>query len=267
MAAPARSALLNVMIRAAEKAGKGLIRDFGEVENLQVSRKGPSDFVSAADHKAEKTIHESLAHARPDYSFLMEESGEVKGKDSDNIFIVDPLDGTANFIHGIPQWAVSIACQQKGQITAGVVFNPISDEMFWAEKGVGAFLNAQRLRVAGRTQLQDCMLASGFPCKGRGNHPQFLKDMEMMMETVAGIRRMGAAALDLCYLAAGRVDAYFERGIQSWDVAAGALIVKEAGGTVTEINGGDDYIYGRTILAANGTLHKEMKDALKKTAL
>lgn len=261
-----RSPLMNVMIRAAEKAGKGLVRDFGEVEHLQVSRKGPSDFVSAADHRAEKTIFESLSKARPDFSFIMEESGEVQGKDKDSIFLVDPLDGTANFIHGIPQFAVSIGCQQKGQIVAGVVYNPISDEMFWAEKGAGAYLNARRLRVAGRTQLQDCMLATGVPCKGRGDHPQFLKDLSLMMETVAGVRRMGAAALDLCYLAAGRVDAYFERGIHSWDVAAGAIIVKESGGTVSEINGGDNYIYGRTILAANGTLHKDLKDALKTTA-
>lgn len=250
-----RSALINVMVRAAEKAARGLVRDFGEVEHLQVSRKGPADFVSAADMKAERTLKEELQKARPDFGFLMEESGASKGADSSVRWIVDPLDGTTNFLHGIPHFAISIAAEKNGEVIAGVVYEPINDQMFWAEKGQGAFLNHQRLRVSARRQLADAVLATGIPFKGRGDHGQFLAEAEALMSEVAGIRRFGAASLDLAYVAAGRYDGYWERGLSAWDVAAGQLMVTEAGGFVGEIGGGRDPVFGGTILAANSHLN------------
>ena len=258
-----RSALINVMVRAAEKAARGLVRDFGEVEQLQVSRKGPSDFVSAADLRAEKMIREELSKARPEFGFLMEETGGSKGSDATTRWIVDPLDGTTNFLHGLPHWAISIALEKSGEIVAGVVYEPVHDQMFWAEKGQGAFLNHQRLRVSERRNLADALIATGIPFKGRGDHAGFLNEAELIMKEVAGIRRFGAAALDLAYVAAGRYDGYWERGLSPWDAAAGVLLVTEAGGFVGEIGGGRNPVFGNSILAANTHLHLPLAKLLR----
>lgn len=262
----ARSALINVMVRAAEKAAKGLVRDFGEVEHLQVSRKGPSDFVSNADLKAERILREELQKARPDFGFLMEESGSSKGAEAGTRWIVDPLDGTTNFLHGLPHWAISIGLEKNGEIVAGVVYEPVHDQMFWAEKGAGAFLNHQRLRVSERRNLADSVIATGIPFKGRGDHAGFLAEAEAMMKEVAGIRRFGAASLDLAYVAAGRFDGYWERGLSPWDAAAGVLLVTEAGGFVGEIGGGRNPVFGGSILAANSHLHLPLAKILRSTA-
>lgn len=261
-----RSALITVMVRAAEKAARGLVRDFGEVEHLQVSRKGPADFVSNADLKAEKIIREELQKARPEFGFLMEESGQSAGKDASTRWIVDPLDGTTNFLHGLPHWAISIAVEKNNEIVAGVVYEPINDQLFWAEKGVGAYLNHQRLRVSERRQLADSLIATGIPFKGRGDHPGFLAEMEAVMKEVAGIRRFGAASLDLAYVAAGRYDGYWERGLAPWDAAAGVLLVTEAGGFVGEIGGGRNPVFGATIIAANQHVNLPLAKLLRGAA-
>ena len=265
-----RSAIINVMARAVEKAAKGLVRDFGEVEQLQVSRKGPADFVSNADLRAEKLLREELQKARPDFGFLMEEGGESKGKDAGARWIVDPLDGTTNFLHGVPHWSISVALEREGEIVAGMIYEPLRDEMFWAEKGGGAFNNQQRLRVSGRRRLEDALVATGIPFKGRPGHKVFLAQQEAVMAEVAGIRRHGSAALDLAYVAAGRFDGYWESGLAPWDCAAGILLINEAGGFVSEIGGGRDPLYGGSILAANDQMHlqlgKVLRAAGKKTA-
>jgi myo-inositol-1(or 4)-monophosphatase len=250
------SPTLNVMIAAARKAGRSLIRDFGEVEHLQVSVKGPANFVSAADHKAEDIIYKELSKARAGYGFLMEERGEVKGADVTHRWIVDPLDGTTNFLHSNPLFAVSIGLEREGQLVAGVIYNPASDELFTAEKGKGAFLNDRRLRVAARKNLADALVTTGIPHRGREGHPRFLKEMDMLMTEVAGIRRTGSAALDLAFVAAGRFDAYWEHNLQAWDVAAGIVIVREAGGFVSDLAGGDKMLETGDVLAANPHLHK-----------
>jgi myo-inositol-1(or 4)-monophosphatase len=247
--------IINVMEQAARKAARGLIRDFGEVEQLQVSRKGPADFVSAADMRAEKVLLEELRKARPRFGLLMEEAGAKPGKDEHNRWIVDPLDGTSNFLHGIPHFAISIAQEQDGEIIAGVVFEPLRDEMFWAAKGVGAYLNRRRLRVSSREHLQDALIATGIPFKGKPKHPAFLDTMAKVMPEVAGIRRFGSAALDLAWLAAGRYDGFWEFGLEPWDIAAGLLLVREAGGRVTDIDGKDAIFETGSVLAANGRLY------------
>jgi myo-inositol-1(or 4)-monophosphatase len=251
-----RSAIINVMIRAANKAARGLKRDFGEVEQLQVSLKGPADYVSAADRRAEAVIEESLRHARPDFGFLMEESGERAGKDPRARFIVDPLDGTTNFLHGLPHFAISIACERDGEIVAGVVFDPIKNELFWAEKGMGAYLNDRRLRVSGRRRLSEALLATGIPFQGHGDRERFLREIDAAMRATAGVRRFGSAALDLAYVAAGRYDAFWERHLSPWDMAAGVILVREAGGHVSDIAGGAWRIDGDSILVANDKLHR-----------
>lgn len=261
-----RSAVINVMVRAAEKAARGLVRDFGEVEQLQVSRKGPADFVSAADTKAEAIIREELSKSRPDFGFLMEESGESVGRDSTHRWIVDPLDGTTNFLHGLPHWAISIALEKAGEIVAAVVYEPVHDELFWAEKGQGAFVNHQRLRVSSRRQLSDAVIACGAPFRGHGDHALFLAEIQKVMPEVAGIRRWGAASLDLAYLAAGRYDAYWERGLSPWDSAAGVLMVSEAGGFVAEIEGGRNPIFSKSIIAANTHLLEPLSKLLRSAA-
>jgi len=258
-----RSATINVMARAAEKAGRGLIRDFGEVEQLQVSRKGPADFVSAADLRVEKTLRAELGKARPDFGFLMEEGGEEAGKDSSHRWIIDPLDGTTNFLHGLPHWAISIALERDGEIVAGIVYEPVRDEMFWAEKGGGAFNNHQRLRVSGRRRLDEALIATGMPVKGRGDVKAYLPQLEAIMGEVAGVRRFGSAALDLAYVAAGRFDGFWETGLNPWDVAAGLLLVTEAGGYVSEIGGGRNPLTGDSILAANDHLHLQLGKVLR----
>ena len=258
-----RSAILNVMVQAALKAGRSLARDFGEVENLQVSRKGPSDFVSAADIAAEKIVRAELQKARPSYGFLMEESGVIEGEDPQHRWIVDPLDGTTNFLHGIPMFNVSIALEREGVIVAGVIYNPAMDELFTAERGRGAFLNDRRLRVAARKSMPDCVIATGIPFLGVGDHARTLKELRHVMGEVAGIRRCGAAALDLAWTAAGRFDGFWEHGLSPWDMAAGLLLVREAGGYVTDINGGEKMFETRSIVAGNEQVQAQLRALLK----
>jgi myo-inositol-1(or 4)-monophosphatase len=259
------TALLNVMIDAARKAAKGLVRDFGELAELQVSRKGSaSDFVTAADIKAEQTLFELLNKARPGYSFLGEERGLIEGTDKTHRWIVDPLDGTTNFIHAIPHFAVNIALERDGVVVAGVTFNPIANELFWAEKGKGAYLNNEkRLRVAARAKLDDAVLATGIPFLGKPGHAPFLKELHQISQRVAGVRRFGAAALDMAWVAAGRFDGFWERGLQPWDLAAGMLLVSEAGGKVTNLDGEDDVLGAGTVLAANLEMHPLVLEKLK----
>jgi len=245
------SANLNIMIKAARKAGRSLVKDFREVENLQVGTKGPGDFVSKADMAAEDILREDLLGARPNYGWLGEETGETPGTDPTRRWIVDPLDGTTNFLHGMPHWAVSIALEHKGEIVAGVVFDAAKDEMFYAEKGAGAWLNdSQRLRVSGRHRMIDCVFATGVPFGGRNYLPATLQDLARLMPACAGVRRWGSAALDLAYVAAGRYDGYWERGLNAWDVAAGLLIAKEAGAIVQPIRDGQNLVEDGHILAA-----------------
>jgi myo-inositol-1(or 4)-monophosphatase len=260
---PQTSPLIHVMIAAARKAGRALARDFGEVENLQVSRKGPADFVSSADLKAEKTLFEELSKARPGYGFLMEERGEVEGTDKTNRFIVDPLDGTTNFLHGIPHFAVSIGLEREGILVAGVVYNVVRDELFWAEKGAGAYLNDRRLRVAARTEMRDALFATGAPFMGQPGRDVYLAEIDRVLAQTSGIRRMGAASLDLAYVAAGRVDGFWERGLSPWDVAAGAVLVREAGGHCKEIDGGD-FLKTGNVVAANERLMPQLTTTLRQ---
>ncbi|MFC4623669.1 inositol monophosphatase family protein [Daeguia caeni] len=260
----ARSALLNVMVQAAMKAGRSLARDFGEVQNLQVSLKGPGDYVSQADHRAEKIIFQELSRARPDYGFLMEESGEIAAKDGQHRWIVDPLDGTTNFLHGIPFFAVSIALERQGQIVAGVIYNPALDELYTAERGGGAFLNDRRLRVAARTKLVDAVIGTGIPHLGVGHHGHYLVELRNVMAEVSGVRRMGAAALDLASVAAGRLDGFWEDGLSPWDMAAGIIMVREAGGFLSDKNGGQDMFTTRNIVAGNEAIHRALLKTIKK---
>lgn len=248
------SANLNVMIRTARKAGRGLVKDFGEVENLQVSAKGPADFVSRADRRAEETIRTELMEARPTYGFLGEENPEIEGEDPTRRWIVDPLDGTTNFLHGLPHWAVSIALEHKGQIVAGVIHDPVKDETFFAEKGEGAWLNESRLRVSARTRMNESIFATGVPFAGKRTLPATLQDLARLMPECAGVRRFGAAALDLAYVAAGRYEGFWERELQPWDIAAGIVIVREAGGLIGPIRDGHDPMEHGDIIAANAEI-------------
>ncbi|MBI1405538.1 MAG: inositol monophosphatase [Caulobacter sp.] len=265
---PATSPLINVMIEAARKTGKTMARDFGEVGELQVSRKGSaSDFVTAADLKAEQALFEALTKARPGYGFLGEERGMIEGTDKTHTWIVDPLDGTTNFIHAIPHFAVNIALQREGQIVAAVTYNPITADLYWAEKGKGAWLGAERrLRVAARNRLDDALLATGIPFLGKPGHAQFLKELHQMTQRVAGVRRFGSAALDLAWVAAGRYDGFWERGLKSWDIAAGLLLITEAGGKVTDLDGGEDMLDKGSILAGNLEMHPLMLEKLQSVA-
>jgi len=253
------SALMNVMIGAARKAGRSLTRDFGEVEQLQVSVKGPGNFVTAADLRAEDILFKELSKARPGYSFLMEERGEIAGDDRTHRWIIDPLDGTTNFMHGVPLFAISIGLEREGQLVAGLVYNPISDELFAAEKGKGAYLNdRRRLRVAARKNLSEALVTTGIPHLGRPGHALFLRETKEVIKHVAGVRRTGSASLDLAWLAAGRFDAYWERNIKPWDMAAGIVLVREAGGAVSDLSGGAEMLDRGDILATNSTLQKEL---------
>jgi myo-inositol-1(or 4)-monophosphatase len=257
------SALLNVMVGADRKASRMLKRDFGEVEHLQVSLKGPANFVSAADRRAEETLRTELAKARPGYGFLGEESGTREGSDRTNTWIVDPLDGTTNFLHGIPQFAISIALERAGTIVAGVIYNPVTDELYTGERGKGAFLNDRRLRVAGRKRLVDAVIGCGLPHHGRGDLALGLRELAAVQDKVAGLRRFGAAALDLAFVAAGRLDGFWERNLSPWDMAAGLLLVREAGGFVSDLDGGDAIFEKRNIVAGNETMHRELQTLLR----
>lgn len=262
----ARSALLNVMVQAAMKAGRSLARDFGEVQNLQVSLKGPGDYVSQADRKAEEIVFTELSKARPGYSFLMEERGEVAGDDPQHRWIVDPLDGTTNFLHGIPIFSVSIGLERQGQMVAGVIYNPAMDELYTAERGGGAFMNDRRLRVAARRNLTDAVVGTGIPHLGRGHHGIALIDLKNVMNEVAGVRRLGSAALDLAYVAAGRMDGFWEDWLSPWDMAAGMLMVREAGGFVSDKRGGTDIFDSGSVVAGNEHIHKGLLKLLEPTA-
>ena len=261
-----RSPIINVMTSAAQRTARQLTRDFGEVEQLQVSRKGPSDFVTIADLKAEKALRDALSRSRPGYGFLLEEQGAVAGDDPRHRWIVDPLDGTTNFLHGIPHFAISIALERDGEIVSAVIYHPVADEMYWAEKGVGAFLNDRRIRVSSRSDMGDALLATGIPFRGVPRHAEFLSVLETVMPQVAGVRRFGSAALDLAYIAAGRYDGFWEFGLKPWDIAAGLLIVQEAGGFVSAPNGRDDVMVTGDIVAANGNLHVPLRDLVRDAA-
>jgi len=251
------SANLALMIKAARKAGRSLVKDFREVENLQVSSKGPGDFVSKADQSAEAILRTELTGARPTYGWLGEETGSADGADPTRRWIVDPLDGTTNFLHGLPHWAISVALEHKGEIVAGVVFDAAKDELFYAEKGLGAFMNDQRLRVSGRNRMIEAIFATGVPFAGQPTLPATLRDLARLMPVCAGVRRWGAAALDLAYVAAGRFDGFWERGLNPWDVAAGIILVREAGGFVGPIREGQSALESGAILAGNSALFEQ----------
>ncbi len=257
------SALINVMVKAARRAGRSLKRDLGEIENLQVSLKGPANFVTAADKRAEEMLYTDLSKARPGYGFLGEEGGVREGSDKSHTWIVDPLDGTTNFLHGIPQFAISIGLQRENVMMAGVIYNPANDELYVSERGKGCFLNDQRLRVAGRKKLSESVIACGLPHIGRGDLQLAHKELADMMPRVAGLRRFGAASLDLAAVAAGRLDGYWERNLQPWDLAAGILMVREAGGTVSGMMGNDDALITGDVICGNETIHSELVKVLK----
>ncbi|KFE36104.1 inositol monophosphatase family protein [Thioclava atlantica] len=258
------SANLNLMIKAARKAGRSLVKDFREVENLQVSAKGPGDFVSKADREAERIIKEELRGARPSYGWLGEETGEEDGEDPTRRWIVDPLDGTTNFLHGLPHWAVSIALEHKGEVIAGVIFDAAKDEMFYAEKGLGAYMNETRLRVSGRHKMIESIFATGVPFGGRSTLPATLQDLAKLMPQCAGVRRWGAAALDLAYVAAGRYEGYWERGINAWDMAAGLILVKEAGGFTEAVREGRSIFESGSVIAANAATFPTLAKVLRE---
>jgi myo-inositol-1(or 4)-monophosphatase len=255
----AASALMTMMLAAARKAGRSLSRDFGEVEHLQVSMKGPGNFVTAADRRAEQILYDELSKARHGYGFLMEESGAVEGPDKSHRWIIDPLDGTTNFLHSIPHFAISIALQREGELVAGLIYNPANHDLFTAEKGKGAFFNDRRIRVAARAKLEDAVIVTGIPHRGKGGHEDYLAKLAELMRSVAGVRRSGSAALDLAWTAAGRYDGYWEDDIQAWDVAAGIVILREAGGFVSDMRGGKAMLEGGGIIAGNELMHRSLK--------
>ncbi|GFE63459.1 inositol monophosphatase family protein [Litoreibacter roseus] len=260
------SANLNIMVKAARKAGRSLVKDFREVENLQVSMKGAGDFVSRADLAAEQIIREELTEARPNYGWVGEESEPVEGTDPTRRWIVDPLDGTTNFLHGMPHWAISIALEHKGEIVSAVVYDAAKDEMFFAEKGAGAWLNdSQRLRVSGRSKMIETVYATGLPFGGRKYLPASLKDLANLLPQCAGVRRWGAAALDLAYVAAGRYDGYWERGLNIWDIAGGVLLVKEAGGLVEPLREGQSLLEDGHLIAANSEIFDQFAKVIRST--
>jgi myo-inositol-1(or 4)-monophosphatase len=250
---------MTVIMNAARKAGRSLARDFGEVENLQVSLKGPANFVSAADRKAEKILYDELSKARQGYCFLMEESGLIEGPDKTHTWIIDPLDGTTNFLHSIPLFCISIALQRENELVAGLIYNPVTGDTYAAERGKGAYLNDQRrLRVAARNSLDNAVIATGIPHRGKPGHEQHLRELKAVMTEAAGIRRTGSAALDLAWVAAGRFDGYWERNLQAWDIAAGLVLVREAGGFTSDADGGQTMLKTGSVLAGNESIHKDL---------
>jgi myo-inositol-1(or 4)-monophosphatase len=259
------SANLNIMMKAARKAGRSLVKDFREVENLQVSMKGAGDFVSRADLRAEEILKEALMDARPNYGWLAEEGGGEEGKDPTRRWIVDPLDGTTNFLHGLPHWAISIALEHKGEIVAGVIYDAAKDEMFYAEKGEGAWLNdSLRLRVSGRSKMIESVFATGLPFGGRADLPETLQDLARLLPATAGVRRWGSAALDLAYVAAGRYEGFWERRLNAWDLAAGVIIVKEAGGLVEPLTPGGNIIEDGEVICANEPIFDQFAKVIRK---
>lgn len=260
------SANLNLMIKAARKAGRSLVKDFREVENLQVSLKGAGDFVSRADVAAEKIIKDELMGARPTYGWVGEETGETAGQDPTRRWIVDPLDGTTNFLHGLPHWAVSIGLEHKGEIVAAVVFDPAKDELYWAEKGAGAWMNESRIRVSARKSLSEAIFATGVPFGTKKTLPATMRDLARLMPATAGVRRWGAASLDLAYVAAGRYDGYWERELNSWDMAAGLLLVREAGGLIGAVREGREIFESGSVIAANSDLFEPLAGILREPA-
>ena len=263
-----RSALINVMYKAADAASRRMMRDFGEVENLQVTKKGAADFVTRADLMAEEVIHAELAKARPDWGFLMEEGGKIAGADDEQPqWIIDPIDGTTNFTHGIPHFAISIAVMKQGKIIAGLILDPTRNECFFAESGKGAFMNERRIRVSGRRNFSEALFATGIPFLGRGTAQSdalFMTEMQAVMQKSAGIRRFGAAALDLAWVAAGRYDGFWETGLNLWDIAAGYIMVKEAGGFVSDFQSRDKALETGNIVAANSALHTPLLKLLRE---
>ncbi len=257
------SANINVMVKACRKASINLIRDFGEIEKLQVSLKGPGDYVTASDKKIEEIIIGELQKARPDYSILSEEIGEIKN-DKSFRWVIDPIDGTANFMHGIPHFAISIGLESNNEIICGIIYDPIKDEMFVAEKGNGAYMNNQRLRVSSRKKLEDCMIFTGGPKYDAKDKNLSLKEYNNFSSKVLiPIRKLGSASLDIAYVAAGRCDGFWQRNLNYWDIAAGIIILKEAGGFITDFNGGNEYVKNKTVLATNAKINNEMIEILK----
>ena len=257
------SANLNVMIKAARKAGRSLVKDFQEVENLQVSRKGAGDFVSKADIAAEKILKDELMGARPTYGWLAEEGGETPGEDPTRRWIVDPLDGTTNFLHGLPHWAISIALEHKGNIVSGVIYDPAKDEMFFAEKGTGAWMNETRIRVSARHRMIESIFATGLPFAGRADLPETLKDLARLLPATAGVRRFGSAALDMAYVAAGRYEGFWERRLHSWDLAAGIIIVKEAGGLAESMDPEASIVESGEVICANEPIFESFAKVIR----
>ena len=262
---PPRSANITVMVQAAQKAVRPLLRDLGEIENLQVSIKGPGDFVSAADRRAEETIRRELSRARPDYGFLLEEGGEVPGRDGgEHRGIVDPLDGTTNFLPGVPHFAISIALERRGELIAGVIYDPVKDELFTAERGMGAYMNDRRIRVSGRTELAHALIGTGIPVLDwEGRDRGFLAQLDRISAQVAGIRRLGTCSLDLAYVAAGRFDGFWEFGVYPWDIAAGIVLIREAGGMVTRLEGDDDLLARGTLVAGNRGIFPKLVELVR----
>ena len=262
-----RSANITVMMQAARKAARHLIRDFGEVEHLQVSLKGPGDYVSAADRKSEQILRQELGRARPGFGLLLEESGAVGDRGADHRWIVDPLDGTTNFLHAVPHFAISIGLERHGEMVAGVVYDPIKDEMFAAEKGAGAYLNDRRLRVSRRSELATCLIGTGIPVLDWPGHAKgFARQLDRVSREVAGIRRLGTASLDLAYVAAGRFDGFWEYGLKAWDMAAGIVLVREAGGLVGRLEGDHDLLADGTLVAANPAIYPRLGELLRVDA-
>src|SRR5437773_11772149 len=257
------SALINVMVKAARRAGSSLRRDLGEIEHLQVSLKGPAKFVTMADKRAEEMLYTDLSKARPGYGFIGEEGGTRVGDDKTHTWIVDPLDGTTNFLHGIPQFSISIGLQREGTLIAGVVYNPANEELYTAERGKGAFLNDQRLRVAGRRKLSECVIGCGLPHMGRGDLELARVELTEIQESVAGLRRFGAASLDFAFVAAGRLDGYWERNLQPWDIAAGQIMVRESGGLISGMDGHEDALKTGDVVCGNEFVHAELVKILK----
>lgn len=271
---PSHSALLTVMERAARKAGQGLRRDFGEIEHLQVSKKGPADFVSKADMRAERTLYDELNKVRPGWGFVLEEGGMIEGEEGKPRWIIDPLDGTSNFLHAIPHFAISIAVQERsadgqgwGRVTSGLIYEPLTDQSWWAEADKGAWLGEKRLRVSARRDMSEALIATGIPYMGHGDLAEWARIFGSVAPQVAGIRRFGAASLDLAWVAAGRFDGFWESELQPWDVAAGILLVREAGGWVSDFTGGSEPIGRQELIASNEALHSKLHKIIAKSLL